>query len=201
MKNTVLTALKRSITKPVVLLFGIAIIAVSCQKNEIESINEFNSESNIEQKLAPGTLPIAQIAIDNGFSELVAALSYVDFELNAGLVDMFMNGTDQYTVFAPTNQAFMNLYTALNVNAITDLDEVLVLNVLKYHVVEGRRSSKSVVPPVKPRKIDTLLGVSFTVDKNGMITAVGNTANIIAADISASNGIVHVIDAVILPVQ
>lgn len=201
MKNKALNALKRTITTPVVLFFGIAIIAVSCQKAELESVQDFKSEQMIEQKLAPGSLPIAQIAIDNNFNELVAALSYVDLELNTGLVNMFMNGTDQYTVFAPTDQAFMNLYSALNITGITDLDETLVLNVLLYHVVEGRRASNSVVPPVKPRKINTLLGVPFTVDKNGMITAVGNTAHIVAADISASNGIIHVIDAVILPIQ
>jgi len=151
--------------------------------------------------LPPGDNSIAAIAIEAGFSELVGALQYVDEELDAGLVDLFLNGTDQYTVFAPTNEAFEALYAALGVDGISDLDPKLVLDVLFYHVTEGRRASNSVVPPVRPREITTLLGETFKVDSKGMITAIGNTANISAADISASNGIIHVIDAVLLPLE
>ena len=149
---------------------------------------------------SPGTKPIAQIAIDAGFSELVSALSYVDDSLNTGLVNLFMNGTDQYTVFAPTNQAFQNLYAALKINKISDLPPTLVRDVLLYHVVEGRRASNSVVPKVGTKTISTLLTVNFSVNPQGQITAVSNTANITTANISASNGIIHVIDAVILPI-
>jgi uncharacterized surface protein with fasciclin (FAS1) repeats len=197
MKNQIISTLKRNVTLPVVLMFAIAIFTVSCQKEQLLP----NVDQEVELRMAPGSDPIAQIAIDNNFNELVGALVYVDTELNAGLVNMFMNGTDQYTVFAPTDQAFNNLYMALNINDITDLDAALVLDVLKYHVVEGRRISKSVVPKMNMRTIQTLLGVSFKVTPAAQIIAVGNTAGIVAADISASNGIIHVIDAVILPIQ
>jgi len=149
----------------------------------------------------PGSSPIAQIAIDAGFTELVSALVYVDSELKTGLVDLFMNGTDQYTVFAPTDAAFQNLYSALNVASIEELPATLVRDVLLYHVVEGRRASNSVLPKVGIKKISTLLDVEFTVNPQGQITAIGNTANITSANISASNGIIHVIDAVILPIN
>lgn len=182
--------------------FGMTVFMSSCTKEEIVSATEANNVVELNEKSnAPGTQPIAQIAIDAGFSELVSALVYVDTELNAGLVDLFLNGTDQYTVFAPTNEAFMNLYSALGVDSIDDLPADLVLNVLKYHVVEGRRASNSVVPKKNNKTISTLLGVNFTVNPQAQITAVGNTANIVAADISASNGIIHVIDAVILPIN
>ena len=144
---------------------------------------------------------VEAIAIENGFDSLVGALMYVDEELNAGLVELFLNGTDQYTVFAPTNDAFTALNMALGINEISDLPAELVLDVLFYHVVEGRRGANSVVPPVNPRTIETLLGESFSVDSDAMITAIGNTANFIATDISASNGIIHVIDSVILPLD
>jgi len=75
------------------------------------------------------------------------------------------------------------------------------LDVLLYHVVEGRRAANSVVPKKNNKNISTLLGVDFTVSPQAQITAVGNTANIVAADISASNGIIHVIDTVILPIN
>ncbi|UJH92159.1 fasciclin domain-containing protein [Antarcticibacterium sp. 1MA-6-2] len=120
------------------------------------------------------------------------------------LVDLFLNGKDQYTVFAPTDEAFMNLYEALGpeVDEITDLPAELVLSVLQYHVTEGRRASNSVVPKRNMRTIETLLeGTTFKVAPDLQITAIGNTGNIVAADISASNGIIHIIDTVLLPIN
>ncbi len=151
---------------------------------------------------APGPDSIAAIAIGAGFDELVGALVYVDEELDAGLVDLFLNGTDQYTVFAPTNEAFEALYGTLGIDEISDLPAELVLDVLRYHVTEGRRAANSVVPPVRPRVITTLLGATFTVDRDGVITDIaGQEVNIVAANISANNGIIHVIDTVLLPLE
>ncbi len=159
--------------------------------------------STAERNGAPkkGDDPIAAIAIGGGFNELVSALSYVDAELDAGLVNLFLNGKDQYTVFAPTDDAFNALYDFLKVDGVTDLDPELVLNVLLYHVTDGRRASNSVVPKNGMRTIETLLGPTFDVYPDLKIMAVGNSANITYADISASNGIIHVIDQVILPIE
>ena len=151
---------------------------------------------------APGADSIAEIAIDAGFTELVGALAYVDEELDAGLVDLFLNGTDQYTVFAPTNDAFENLYDFLNIDEISDLPPELVLDVLRYHVVEGRRAANSVVPPRMDRTMTTLLGATFSVDRTGTITDLfGNEVEILDPNISASNGIIHVVDTVLLPLS
>ncbi|MFM9051479.1 MAG: fasciclin domain-containing protein [Bacteroidota bacterium] len=183
-------------------VLGLVVLATGCAKEDISnptvSMLDMQSRNGAP---APSNQPIAQIAIDAGFTELVSALVYVDDSLNAGLVNMFMNGTDQYTVFAPTNTAFQNLYTALGITAITDLPPTLVRDVLLYHVVDGRRAANSVVPKTGIKNISTLLGMNFSVNTQGQITAVGNTANITTANISASNGIIHVIDAVILPIQ
>jgi uncharacterized surface protein with fasciclin (FAS1) repeats len=159
---------------------------------------------------APGSASIAQIAIDAGFTQLVAALQYVDQELDAGLVNLFLNGTDQYTVFAPTDAAFQNLYGLLSqvlgatVDEITDVPAPVVLAVLQYHVAEGRRAANSVVPVRGERTITPLLGETFRVRTNGTIrdglTGVRPAdAAIIAANTSARNGIIHVIDQVIVP--
>ncbi len=158
--------------------------------------------SDVPSSPAPGSEAIAEIAIGAGFDELVGALVYVDEELDAGLVDLFLNGTDQYTVFAPTNEAFEGLYEALEIDEITDLPAELVLDVLQYHVTVGRRAANSVVPPRNPRNIGTLLGESFSVSANGVITDIAEQqVNIVSADISASNGIIHVIDGVLLPLE
>lgn len=182
-------------------LFGLSALFTSCSKENIADQTLNQDVSARKGAPAPGNSSIAQIAINAGFSELVAALSYVDGELNTGLVNLFLNGTDQYTVFAPTNAAFQNLYNALNVTKISDLPAPLVRDVLLYHVVEGRRAANSVVPKRGTRTITTLLNAEFTVNTQGQITAVGNTAKISTANISASNGIIHIIDAVILPIK
>ena len=87
------------------------------------------------------------------------------------------------------------------IDDITDLPATLVSEVLFYHVAEGRRSSNSVVPVTGEKTVETLLGGIFSVNTAGVITATGNAANIILADISASNGIIHVIDSVLLPIE
>lgn len=191
------------------MLASISLLMYSCSSEETETMEDptvYDLLTNTHAKaksgnVKPGDDPIAAIAIDAGFSELVEALAYVDAELDAGLVDLFLNGKDQYTVFAPTNEAFYQLYETLGVEGVEELDPQLVLNVLLYHVTEGRRGSNSVVPPKQPRAIETLLGASFKVDSAANIQAVGNTANFVSTDISASNGIIHVIDSVLLPIE
>lgn len=157
----------------------------------------------------PGSDPIAAIAIDAGFTELVGALSYVDAELDAGLVDLFLNGTDQYTVFAPTDGAFDELYALLtsvlgsDIDEITDVPAPIVLDVLLYHVTEGRRAANSVVPPRRDRTVTPLLGETFAVRTDATIrdglSGLRDDAAIVQPNISASNGIIHVIDAVLVP--
>jgi len=167
---------------------------------------------------APGKNSIADIVVeaastetDAEFTLLLAALEY------AGLTSVFAGG-GQYTVFAPNDEAFGNLVGAVadlldpdvlaNEGPFAAIDDLLgegtVANVLLYHVTEGRRASNSVVPRNhrQDRKITTLLeGATFSVSSSLTITAVGNTSNIISANISASNGIIHVIDTVILPID
>ena len=156
-----------------VLALTLIVAFTSCSKDSVESqvldntksslyevIEAQASDSNVNYKNAPGDDAIALIAINGGFGELVDALVYVDEELNAGLVDLFLNGTDQFTVFAPTDNAFMELYAALSTEetTITDISQLpaeLVLNVLLYHVTDGRRAAKSVVPKKKMKTIET----------------------------------------------
>ncbi|MEP6261231.1 MAG: fasciclin domain-containing protein [Gillisia sp.] len=209
MKNYLLMILKARRAFQFVMLATISLLLYSCSTEGTETMEDptvYDLLTNTNAKaragnVAKGDDPIALIAINGNYSELVGALAYVDGELNAGLVDLFLNGKDQYTVFAPTNEAFYELYETLKVAGIEELPAELVLNVLLYHVTEGRRGSNSVVPPNRPRSIETLLGASFMVDKDANIIAIGNTANFENIDISASNGIIHVIDSVLLPIE
>ena len=189
-----------------VAVIGLAVTAASCSKDNetVPQAEAVTTEQNYELRNGQGNGgiqgldPIAVIAQEAGFNELVSAIVYVDEELNAGLLELFLNGRDQYTVFAPTDEAFFDLYDALGIQDITALPATTVLEVLKYHVTEGRRGSNSVVPKRGVRTIETLQGETFTVDTEAMITAVGSTAQITTADIPASNGFIHVIDGVLL---
>jgi uncharacterized surface protein with fasciclin (FAS1) repeats len=195
-------------TKALLLVAFISFSFSSCTTDESVAEDTNSSKLSIKETFdefnrapAPGNTSIAGIAVGAGFNELVSALIYVDTELDAGLVNLFANGTDQYTVFAPTDEAFQNLYAALNIDSITDLPAPLVRDVLLYHVAEGRRAANSVVPRRGTREITTLLGSSFSVTPSAGINAIGNTGNITTANISASNGIIHVIDTVLLPIN
>lgn len=196
--------MKKQFSKLTLGLLGLTLavfIFSSCQKDtDTPTLGESTLESTKNGAPAPGNMTITQIAISAGFTELVDALTYVDTALNAGLIDE-LSGTKQYTVFAPNNQAFEDLYAALGVAAITDLPAPLVLDVLLYHVTHGRRASNSVVPRNGTKIIQTLLKKSFSVNPMAEITAIGSTAQIIDPDYSASNGIVHIIDAVLLPIE
>ena len=187
-------------------LLATAVLSVSCDKASDDYVPTASENVDLKSGKAvkKGDMSIAEIALvdDGEFDELVAALVFVDGNLGTGLVDMFLNGTDQYTVFAPVDAAFESLYETLGVDAITDLDPNLVLNVLLYHVTDGRRAANSVVPKNQPRTIETLLeGASFMVDSEAKIWAVGNEAMIVTPNVSASNGIIHIIDTVLLPIE
>ncbi|MEX2473401.1 MAG: fasciclin domain-containing protein [Gemmatimonadota bacterium] len=189
------------------LVAGVAALAACSDTPTATEIDA--GEPTLARAPAPTDASIAAIAIESEFTELVGALAYVDAELDAGLVNLFLNGTDQYTVFAPTNEAFEDLYGLLSavlgaeIDEISDVPAEVVLDVLFYHVTEGRRAANSVVPKRNPRKITSLLGETFRVRGDLTIedglTGLRDDASILSADISASNGIIHVIDAVIVP--
>jgi uncharacterized surface protein with fasciclin (FAS1) repeats len=196
----------------IVLLFG---VFAGCESDNAiispdeTSFGEMAIAAQANRAPAPSTESIAAIAIGAEFDELVGALVYVDQELETGLVELFLNGTDQFTVFAPTNEAFQNLYGLLSAVLGTEIDEItdvpasVVLDVLFYHVTEGRRAANSVVPRRGERTITPLLGETFAVRTDATIrdglTGLRDDAAIVTANISASNGIIHVIDQVIVP--
>jgi uncharacterized surface protein with fasciclin (FAS1) repeats len=140
---------------------------------------------------------IAAIASSNpNFSTLVAAAS------KAGLVDT-LNGNRMFTVFAPTNAAFDAAAVAVlgagntGMDLVNALDEDTLRNILLYHVAPGNRFSQSVVNANRIRMMNK--GFVFV---DGA-TLVGNNSsanlNLGLIDIKASNGVIHVIDFVLLP--
>lgn len=139
------------------------------------------------------------VTIANGnpaFSTLVAAVGCADPAVASALTS-----GQQLTVFAPTDSAFGALgLTAANICAVP---QGTLTAILLYHVQEGRHFSNSVLPriPGHSKTIDTLLGQSFRVDAAGAIrtTSGATSPNIMTANIPATNGVIHVVDAVLIP--
>ena len=136
----------------------------------------------------PGTSTIVQIVLqpDGEFDVLQAAV------VRAGLVEA-LSGKDQYTVFAPTDAAFVATLgvadEAAAIAAVNALPVEALTNILLYHVTEGRRTSRSVLAA---SEYEMLNGEYLTRDELA-------AAGIAATDISASNGIIHVINSVLMP--
>ena len=126
------------------------------------------------------------------FSILIAALQAAD-----PAVIQTLSGKGQFTVFAPTDAAFVALLGELNLTPAQLLsNKDLVTQVLLYHVARGNRDSAEVLASSRIRTLER----GFLFQSGGVLTdANGRTANIIATDIPASNGVIHVIDRVVLP--
>jgi uncharacterized surface protein with fasciclin (FAS1) repeats len=135
---------------------------------------------------------LAANAQNGEFSILIAALQAAD-----PAVLKTLSGKGQFTVFAPTDAAFGSLLQELGLTADQLLsNQELVTKVLLYHVARGNRNSNTVLGS---SRIRTLQG-EFLFQDGGILTDTkGRTANIVATDIKASNGVIHVIDHVVLP--
>ena len=128
---------------------------------------------------------IVDTAVGAGsFKTLAAALTA------AGLVDT-LKGPGPYTVFAPTDEAFAKIPKA-QLDALL-ADKAKLTSVLTYHVVPGKVMAKD----VKAGKVKTVQGSELTVGTTGGVMVDG--AKVTATDIVADNGVMHVIDSVMLP--
>ena len=147
--------------------------------------------------MKPERTTIVDVALDTyadsgEFSILIQALLAAD-----PAVIETLGGNGQFTVFAPTDAAFVALLGELGLTAEQLLAEKeLVTQVLLYHVLNGRRDSTDIIASDRLRTLER----GFLFQNGGVLTdANGRSANIIATDIMADNGIIHVIDRVVLP--
>jgi uncharacterized surface protein with fasciclin (FAS1) repeats len=125
----------------------------------------------------------------------------------AGLVDT-LQGPGPFTVFAPTNEAFAKLPAGTVDNLLKPENKATLVKVLTYHVVPGRMSAVSLMKAVKDgegaAKLKTVAGEDIWVKQAGpgkltITDSKGNVAMVTIADVMQSNGVIHVIDTVLLP--
>jgi uncharacterized surface protein with fasciclin (FAS1) repeats len=123
------------------------------------------------------------------FDTLIAAVLAADPAVLATLT-----GNGQFTVFAPTDDAFAAL--GITPDNVDTLGQGFLTQVLLYHVARGRRYAEDVLASDRIRTLQR----GFLMQYNGVLTDnLGREANIIVTDVEAANGIIHAIDAVLLP--
>lgn len=181
------------------LIFSIAIIGANA--SELRNTLKMEVEPGLEmeawmtnnyffeaKKSDSGSGTVVDIAVSNpDFSILVEAVTKAD------LVGA-LSSDGPFTVFAPTNEAFNALFKQLGVSGIKDLTAEQLTPILTYHVVAGKvmstdlsNTSVGTLNTGKKIKIDITDGVKI------------NDSNVIKADISGENGVIHVIDKVLIP--
>jgi transforming growth factor-beta-induced protein len=144
----------------------------------------------IDTVLVPPLKNIVEIAVaDERFTTLVAAVT------KAGLVET-LSSPGPFTVFAPTNDAFAALLAELGITAEELLDSPDLASILTYHVVAGKVTAADVV---KLSKATTVNGKDIMIEVKDGNVILNGSIKVIITDIMASNGVIHVIDGVLLP--
>jgi uncharacterized surface protein with fasciclin (FAS1) repeats len=177
-------------------LFAIALLFAftSCGGGESKTADTQETDNTAEE-MAVEEVPVEEeskdivaLAIDtDALSTLVAAVKA------AGLVET-LQGEGPFTVFAPTNEAFEALPEGTLDDLLKPENKEKLASILTYHVVAGKVMSTDLSDGMKAATVN---GAEVTITTTD--GAKVNGANVVSADVEASNGVVHVIDAVILP--
>lgn len=167
--------------KTVKQIFSIALVAVMTFGLTL------NSEAKSGDDTSSST--VVEIAVSNpDFSILVEAVTKADL---AGA----LSADGPFTVFAPTNDAFNALFADLGVDGVEDLTAEQLTPILTYHVVSGKVMSSD----LSNTSVETLNGKKIKIDLSDDVKI--NDSKVVAADIDGRNGVIHVIDKVLIPAE
>ncbi len=159
----------------ILLLVGLLVSQIGC--------NGTGKKDSMSQK------DVVDTAVDAGdFTTLVTAIKA------AGLVDT-LKGKGPFTVFAPTDEAFAKLPSGTVEDLLKPENKQKLVSILTYHVVPGEVMASEVV---KLSNAKTVNGQALTITVEGEMVMV-DSAKVVKTDIECSNGVIHVIDAVVLP--
>ena len=176
------------------LLLSLSLVAAACGADDADAAEDTSTTAVVESEDTEEMEElgnIAEVATEAGsFTTLLAAAEA------AGLVGP-LTGSDELTVFAPTDDAFAAALDALGLTAEELLANPALGDILTYHIVAGEVKS-DVVVTLDGQSVETLNGQSVEVTVDGS-TVMVNGATVTAVDVDASNGVIHVIDAVLLP--
>ncbi|MGB5553109.1 MAG: fasciclin domain-containing protein [Flavobacteriaceae bacterium] len=177
------------------------VLLSSCGEKKKETKEEPVEETQEMTIMEEATPNIVEVAAGNeNFSTLVAAVKA------ASLVET-LSGDGPFTVFAPTNDAFGKLPEGTVESLLLPENKDSLTKILTYHVVSGKFEAAAVIEAINANNgnftVTTVQGNEITLslmDGNVILTdAKGGTATVVIADVAASNGVIHAIDAVVMP--
>lgn len=164
-------------------------IFIACNNEGEKKSTEEATTTPTEEPKMDAPKDVVDIAI--GSSDHTTLVSAVTA---AGLVET-LKGSGPFTIFAPTNAAFATLPAGTVESLLTPEKKADLTSILTYHVVSGNVMAADLT---NGQKVKTLQGAELTVSiKDGKVMI--NGANVTAADLKGSNGVIHVIDAVLMP--
>jgi uncharacterized surface protein with fasciclin (FAS1) repeats len=171
-------------------MVALAMVACGPQQSTEETVENEEMEVMEEPKEMEETQPnVVEIAVGSpDHTTLVAAVTA------AGLVET-LSGEGPFTIFAPTNDAFAALPEGTVENLLLEENKDQLTSILTFHVVAGNVMSGDLSDG---QVVTTLNGQELTVSIQDGVVKI-NGAQVIAADLAGSNGVIHVIDAVLLP--
>lgn len=192
-------------------LAAVSMLAVACNDKEKKTEDEMTDEVAMEATemespdadLADEQNTIADIAMSNeNFSDLEGAVVAAD-------LGETLKSEGPYTVFAPTNTAFEAIPQADRDAWMKPENKEKLATVLKYHVVPGKFTAADIQSAIEENggsfEIITVQGEKITATLDGkdvvLTDAKGKTAKVVMTDVEASNGIIHAIDAVVMPAK
>ena len=193
--------------KIAITLASVASLAVAACAEANEEADVVETDTAMADQMTNSTTTtdagsIVEVAQGNSdLSTLVTAVQSADLAST-------LSGPGPYTVFAPTNAAFEEVPQATRDELMSPAGQEDLSNILTYHVVEGETMAAALVAAIEGAgtegySITTVNGATLTAMlQDGQVVlrdAAGNTANVIQTDVDASNGVVHVIDGVLMP--
>ena len=182
--------LKKSLSSAVIVA-GLVLSAAACSSStKSTAATTAAPAATTAAPAAAKTVDIVDTAVAAGsFKTLAAALTA------AGLVET-LKGPGPFTVFAPTDEAFAKLPKGTLEDLLKPENKAKLAAILTYHVVAGKVSGADVV---KLKSAKTVNGKDVTIAVTGADVTLNGTTKVTKTDIAASNGIIHVIDSVLIP--
>ncbi len=194
----------------------------ACSAGNQETASNTNANSNMQASSSPAANNSNMQASDNpmvGGAPMLRTKDIVDNAVNskdhttlvaavkaAGLVET-LKGPGPFTVFAPTNAAFSKLPAGTVDTLVKAENKAKLTKILTYHVVAGNQDAASIMKAIEAGKgkatFKTVSGGTLTASKSGndlvLTDEKGGSARVTIADVHQSNGVIHVIDAVLMP--
>jgi uncharacterized surface protein with fasciclin (FAS1) repeats len=183
----------RKLITALAVVASLSVVAAACSSDDTSSTDAMDGAESAAP--AETTETITDVVAGNeDFSTLLAAVEA------AGLGET-LAGEGPFTVFAPTDEAFAALPEGTLETLLKPKNEELLSSILTYHVVPA----EVMAADVESGEVTTVNGATFTVEASDMGVTItdgqGNEVDVITTDIVTSNGVIHVIDGVVLPPQ